>query len=236
MRAELMRAMTFCAAHRVATSPHESARRLHGHSFGVELRLEGPLDEQRGWLMDFGAIREAFAPCAEQLNHSYLNEIEGLETPDNPSLACWIFDRLKPGLPALERVHVTILGELRFAPRRLLEDARLRLPERVGFSLESAHRLPFAGEGHKCQRLHGHSFRVEVGAGDVARLAEPLRHIYDLLDHHYLNEIEGLENPTSENLAAWIWQTLRADVPDLSVVVVRESPECACVYRGQRAD
>ncbi|MBM3335672.1 6-pyruvoyl tetrahydropterin synthase family protein, partial [Candidatus Sumerlaeota bacterium] len=122
---------------------------------------------------------------------------------------------------------------------------------RLAFTLESAHRLPNAGSDHKCSRLHGHSFRIEVGASDLDRLRGPLRGIYDRLDHRYLNEIEGLENPTSENLACWIWRELERDVPrrtgqtgqmgrtgrrgqtGQTVVVVRESPETACVYRGE---
>lgn len=111
------------------------------------------------------------------------------------------------------------------------------------FTFEAAHALPTFPEGHKCRRLHGHSFRVElIVEGDVdARLgylvdfglikdaAEPLRH---QLDHHYLNEIEGLENPTSENLAAWIWSRLRPTLPLLAEIVVHETCTSRCHYRG----
>lgn len=232
---QLLRVMTFSAAHRVAASPREQARRLHGHNFSVELLLGGEMDRERGWLLDFGDIRKAFAPLAERLDHSYLNEIEGLGTSNIPALEEWIFDRLKLDLPALERVLVTIAGDLQFTPHPLSEDTRLGLTARVAFTLESAHRLPKVGESHKCSRLHGHSFRVEVGATDLDRLTPQLHRIHDQLDHRYLNEIEGLENPTSENLAIRIWRALSADVDDLSTVVVRESPESACIYRGPSA-
>ena len=84
------------------------------------------------------------------------------------------------------------------------------------FTIEAAHRLPNVPEGHKCARLHGHSFRVELHVGgepgadtgwvmDFADIKAAFRPLYDQLDHHYLNDIEGLENPTSERMAMWIW-------------------------------
>ena len=110
------------------------------------------------------------------------------------------------------------------------------------FSFEAAHRLPRVPEGHKCARLHGHSFRVEIHVrgpvdaelgwvldfGDLKAAFAPVR---DQLDHRYLNEVPGLENPTSENLAVWIWEALSPDLP-LSAVVIRETCTSGCVYRG----
>jgi len=111
------------------------------------------------------------------------------------------------------------------------------------FQIEAAHHLPNVPAGHKCARLHGHSFHIEVHvSGDVdehagwvmdfADLRAIFQPLYDQLDHHYLNEIEGLENPTSENLAKWIWQNLTADLPGLRKVVVQETCNAGCVYRG----
>jgi 6-pyruvoyltetrahydropterin/6-carboxytetrahydropterin synthase len=111
------------------------------------------------------------------------------------------------------------------------------------FSFEAAHRLPTFPEGHKCRRLHGHSFRVEVMVegevpargylidyGDIKAACEPLR---ERLDHYYLNEIEGLENPTAEMLARWIWDRLCEKLPQMSAVIVFETCESRCEYRGQ---
>jgi len=112
------------------------------------------------------------------------------------------------------------------------------------FTFEAAHRLPQVPADHKCARLHGHSFRTEVhvagpvGAetgwvmdfADVRAACEPVRLA---LDHRYLNEIEGLENPTSEVLAVWIWERLKPVLPQLWEVQVKETCTAGCVYRGE---
>lgn len=111
------------------------------------------------------------------------------------------------------------------------------------FTFEAAHRLPNVPEGHKCARLHGHSFMVriavdgELGAltgwvmdfGDIKTAFHP---IWKQLDHYYLNEIPGLENPTSENLAIWIWNKLKPELPQLSRIEIRETCTSGCVYSG----
>ena len=111
------------------------------------------------------------------------------------------------------------------------------------FTIEAAHRLPNVPKGHKCSRLHGHSFAIRlVVSGDApepqgwvmdfsdikARFAP----LYEQLDHHYLNDIPGLENPTSENRARWIWQQLKPQLPLLSAVEIKETCTSGCVYRG----
>jgi 6-pyruvoyltetrahydropterin/6-carboxytetrahydropterin synthase len=111
------------------------------------------------------------------------------------------------------------------------------------FTFEAAHLLPHAPEGHKCRRLHGHSFRVEVmvqgdvdpAAGwlmDYGEIKDRIAPIRLELDHYYLNEIPGLENPTSEMLAAWIWKRLKPRLPSLSRIVVHETCESRCEYEG----
>jgi 6-pyruvoyltetrahydropterin/6-carboxytetrahydropterin synthase len=111
------------------------------------------------------------------------------------------------------------------------------------FQFEAAHRLPRVPEGHKCGRLHGHSFKIQVEiAGEVdpetgwlldyADIADAFRPLHETLDHRYLNEIEGLENPTSEVLAAWIWQRLISSLPQLARVTVQETCSARCVFEG----
>ncbi|MBK6848947.1 MAG: 6-carboxytetrahydropterin synthase QueD [Proteobacteria bacterium] len=112
------------------------------------------------------------------------------------------------------------------------------------FTIEAAHRLPQVPAGHKCARLHGHSFRIALhvrGAVDettgwvmdFAELNQAFAPLHEQLDHRLLNEVEGLENPTSEQLARWIWQRLKPALPGLSQIVLRETCTAGCVYRGE---
>jgi 6-pyruvoyltetrahydropterin/6-carboxytetrahydropterin synthase len=111
------------------------------------------------------------------------------------------------------------------------------------FTFESAHRLPHVPEGHKCGRLHGHSFRVAIYLeGDVdphtgwirdfSEIKAIFKPLYERLDHNYLNDIPGLENPTSENMAKWIWNELKPLLPELSAIRIHETCTSGCVYRG----
>ena len=111
------------------------------------------------------------------------------------------------------------------------------------FCFEAAHDLPTFPLDHKCRRLHGHSFRFDVivagevdpakgyliDYGDIKSAADPL---LKRLDHYYLNEVEDLANPTSENIAKWIWDRLKLSLPQLAAVIVHETCTSACEYRG----
>ncbi|TFV95408.1 6-carboxytetrahydropterin synthase QueD [Orlajensenia leifsoniae] len=112
------------------------------------------------------------------------------------------------------------------------------------FSFESAHYLPNVPDGHKCGRMHGHSYTVEVQVAgnvgdksgfvqDFGDLSVAFAPVQEQLDHHLLNEIEGLENPTSEHLARWIWLRLVDELPLLSAIVVSETLRSTCTYRGE---
>ena len=112
------------------------------------------------------------------------------------------------------------------------------------YRFEAAHRLPRLPPTHKCSRLHGHSFRFSIALegevdertgflidfGDVDTIVQPF---VEQLDHFFLNEVEGLENPTSEVLAGWIWRKVRPKLPILKSVTVAETCNSRCVYRGE---
>ena len=111
------------------------------------------------------------------------------------------------------------------------------------FTIEAAHRLPNVPAGHKCGRLHGHSFRIQIHVCgpvdpamgwviDFAEIKSAFKPVEEAIDHRFLNDVPGLENPTSENLARWIWEQLSPALPLLSKVVVRETCTTGCVYEG----
>ena len=125
----------------------------------------------------------------------------------------------------------------------MLEHARMRARLERCYRFEAAHYLPKVPSGHKCARMHGHSYAIEVTIEgevdpergwvvDFAEIDEHALPLMRLLDHQVLNEIEGLGNPTSELLAVWWWQRLRPSLPGLVEVVVSETPTSRCVYRG----
>ena len=114
---------------------------------------------------------------------------------------------------------------------------------RKSFTIEAAHRLPNVPPGHKCARLHGHSFNVEIAVGgpidphmgwivDYADIKAAFQPLFEQLDHNYLNDIPGLENPTSELIALWIWERLQPGLHNLTAVIVHETCTTTCEYRG----
>lgn len=112
------------------------------------------------------------------------------------------------------------------------------------FKFDAAHRLPNVEPGHKCSKIHGHSYTVEIHLrglvdpqsgwlidfDDIEKAFKPL---HDQLDHKYLNNIDGLDNPTSENVAKWIWKNIHSALPQINKVILRESPESGCIYQGE---
>jgi len=111
------------------------------------------------------------------------------------------------------------------------------------FTFDAAHLLPNVPRGHKCGRLHGHSFRIQVHVSgdldpvlgwvmDFADLKAVVKPVIARLDHYYLNDIPGLENPTSEVIARWLWLALKPTLPPLCKIVVMETCTSGCVYTG----
>ena len=112
------------------------------------------------------------------------------------------------------------------------------------FQVEAAHRLPNLPATHKCARLHGHSFRIELHLKgpldptlgwvmDFAEVKDAFQPLFDQLDHRYLNEVAGLENPTSEVLARWVWERMKPKLPLLAKVVVGETCTSGCEFNGE---
>ena len=111
------------------------------------------------------------------------------------------------------------------------------------FTFEAAQTLPRVPEGPKCRRPHGHSFKIEISVEgkvrdetgwvyDHAEISKAMKPLIAQLDHSYLNEIAGLENPTIENMAAWFWNQLASQLPGLCEIVIHETATARCIYRG----
>jgi len=112
------------------------------------------------------------------------------------------------------------------------------------FRFEAAHDLPCFPPGHKCRRLHGHSFRFDVivqgevdpkigyliDYSDIKQICDP---IVKQLDHYYLNDIPGLSISTSEMIAVWLWNKIKPELAMLDEIVVYETCTSACHYRGK---
>ncbi|MEN8694597.1 MAG: 6-carboxytetrahydropterin synthase QueD [Akkermansiaceae bacterium] len=112
------------------------------------------------------------------------------------------------------------------------------------FRFEAAHTLPSLPEDHKCRQMHGHSFKVEIHIeGEVdetvgwvydhKRISQAMNPLLEMMDHSYLNDIEGLESPTIEIMAAWFWRKLENDLPGLAEIVIYETPTARCSFKGE---
>jgi len=232
VRVDLIKTYTFEAAH---SSPKEDApqSRVHGHSYVVELLVSGEVDSELGWLMDYSDISDRFAPLQDLLDHRYLDDVAGLEVPTLHGIQKWIYERLAPDLPGLAAVHVCIAGDCAFRPCEVPRNTAYDLPAALRFTFEAAHYLPAVPVTHKCRRLHGHSFRVDVAADDLDALRPHLEDIYGALSYRCLNDVRGIDNPTSEQVSKWIWDFLAPRTEDLRAVTVAETCTARCIYRGE---
>ncbi len=227
-------AAPFEAARRVSILPggHRS-RRLHGHSFLARVRAELPTNWAPFPGGETGALKEAFDRCVATLDYRDLNE--HLPVPTDENLARWVRECVEA--PGIESVGIQSTRD---------QGADLDRAEHVHvwrrFRFEAAHRLPNVPEGHKCGRMHGHGFEVilhadqDLGSGDMGvdfdHLGDIWAPLHAALDYACLNDMEGLENPTSEMLSAWLWKRLKPALPALSWITVYETATAGCHYDG----
>jgi 6-pyruvoyltetrahydropterin/6-carboxytetrahydropterin synthase len=227
-------AAPFEAARQVAVLPdgHRS-RCLHGHSFHARIRAALPAD----WAPFPGAetetLEEKLTHCVHRLDYRFLNEHIAIPTDEN--IARWIRRHLD--VPGLETVGVLSTAHEGADVDR---DGHVHIWRR--FRIESAHQLPNVHPGHKCGRMHGHGFEIilhadqDLGQRDMGvdfdYLEKCWAPIHGELHHACLNDIPGLENPTSEIIAGWIWQRLKPQVPELSWVTVYETASAGCSHDG----
>lgn len=247
MRGTLLHVATarFDAARSVAClADGHRCRRLHGHGFVLRVAAELPA----AWAPEPGGELAALAGCAARaaadLDYRFLNE--WLAHPTDEELARWLWRRLERQGVAERSVHGLRSVAVESTPDEgveLLAGGRVRVRRRATFS--AAHRLPRVPEGHPCGRLHGHDFVItlEVEAElppaapiaiDYQRLAEAWEPLGRQLEGRLLNELPGLDNPTSEVLARWLWDRLRPELPELTAVIVAETCTAGCRWDGAR--
>lgn len=232
----------------IATVPFESAcqidildsyhraAHLHGHSYKASIRV--PLENSAVLMEPAGFLREHLKKIIEPLNYSLLNQHLAIPTDEN--LTRWI--RKKTDLSGIDRIGIQSTND---SGADLDNSGDAHIWRRYRF--EAAHQLPKVADGHPCGRMHGHGFEVilhasqsllQAGAeADMGVAFEQIdsywQPIHEQLDYACLNDIKGLENPTSEVLANWIWQQLKPCFRELSWVTVYETHTSGCNYNGQ---
>ncbi len=213
--------------------PANPALRLHGHSFQARIRAALPA----GWRSFPGgeadALKAHFQACLQPLDYEFLNH--HLPNPSDERLVRWIASHLD--VPGLSLTGITSKPD-----QGVDLDARQRAHVWRRYRFEAAHQLPNVPAGHQCGRMHGHGFDVilhverdphqQESEADYSLLDQAWQDIFTLLDHACLNDIQGLENPTSEVLAAWMWRRLVNRVPALSCVTVYETATAGCHFNG----
>jgi 6-pyruvoyltetrahydropterin/6-carboxytetrahydropterin synthase len=229
-------AVGFEAARNVDILPtgHRS-RRVHGHSFMSKVRASLPSTEVRFPGAEVGVLRHLLASAVAPLDYEMLNA--KVRTPTDENIARWIRDRI-----ALPEIHS--LGVQSTMDEGVDLDGNDRAHIWRRYSFQAAHRLPNVPHGHKCGRMHGHGFEVIIHATqDLA--SKEMGVDYDQIDTFWapifaelncacLNDIEGLENPTSELIASWIWNRLKSSFPELTWVTVYETATCGAHFDGMR--
>jgi len=209
------------------------ARGLHGHSYVAKLRCDSSIGFNDHF-QSLSQIVNLLGTVTDRLNYSFLNETINIPTDEN--IARWVLseldvegvDRLGVQSTPCEGVDIDLNGEAHVWKK---------------FQFESAHFLPNVPVGHKCGRMHGHGFQVLLHTRNAIedrnygieyeRLSECWKGLHDQLHRRCLNDIEGLENPTSELIAEWIWRQVKSEVPELSWVTVYETASSGAHYDGE---
>ncbi len=226
----------FEAARRVDILPEgHRCRRMHGHGFLATVYSSTRDDWARYPGGEVEELTRQLAQVVAHLTYGVLND--HIAHPTDENIARWIRQRLD--VPAIERVAVQST-----ANQGVVVDSRDHAHVWRRYRFQAAHRLPHVPAGHKCGRMHGHGFEAIVHADqDIADT--DLSVDYDLLDelwapsasmveYRCLNDVAGLENPTSELISSWLWQRLEPALPQLSWMTVYETASCGATFDGER--
>lgn len=207
---------------------------LHGHGFIASVRAHVPVD----WAAFQGSgphdLQDRLGQCVNRLDYGLLNDV--MDSPTDETVASWIAQRID--VPGVERVAV------QSTPNQgsYIAAGGSRVHTWRRYTFRAAHRLPYVPVGHKCGRLHGHGFAIVVhtvrnlsdpgpGYDEIDALWAPLQ---SALNFRCLNDLPGLDNPTSEILSSWVWDRLKPSCPSLSAVTVFETGSCGATFEGTR--
>jgi len=228
-------AVGFEAARKVTLLPEgHRSRREHGHSFVAKVRADATSNPGFPSGSEVSALQERLALAVKPLDYQNLNNL--LDQPTDENLARWIGGKIDlPGIKSIGLQSTVDEGV------DLDADNRVHVWRRYRF--EAAHRLPNVPPGHKCGRMHGHGFEVilhsyqDLRTGSIGIDFDHLDAVWHPIqmqfNHMCLNDIEGLENPTSELIASWIWRQLKPALPELSWVTVYETASCGANFDGE---
>jgi len=225
----------------IATREFNSARRitepvrpeflnnLHGHSFKAKIRWESDNYD------DYSEGDQKLAKYLAEINYSYLNKV--INNPTDLNIAKWLADKeyssqkLELGVQSTDNQGVDMIVDGQYYAWK-------------AYWIHAAHQLPYVPDGHKCKNMHGHNFKICVylkGSIDDSNMCQKYHWKIDLawkkleniLNYSCLNQISGLENPTSEILARWVWRKIALDLENLDRVIVFETATSGAVYDGE---
>lgn len=231
MATEFYKSFAFEAARQLGQMPKKYASPcIHGHSFLLNVRQWSEIEDES---VVFSHMDSSFSPLIHQMNYGFLNQKLGMKEPSNFQILQWI-SLQKPEASIKNWTLQSIAGQ-----ECRLQSSGLKTMM-WSTTLHAAHFLPHVPLGHKCKNLHGHNFHINlhwnVDSDWEALEAESMTFIvqpfFASLNHRLLNEISGLENPTSEIFCAWIWQQLMPLIPSLTEITVYETRTAGCTYGG----
>ena len=226
----------FDAARSVKILPKDhKSRNLHGHSFWASILINSDTIATLNGLEHLN-LKKKLVEITNQLDYSHLNET--LDIPTDENLAKWIRINSQNSLSDIS----TVIGLQSTKDQGIHLEKNDDVHVWKRFQFEAAHKLPNVSKGHKCGRMHGHSFQVivhtntQLSSNNLSINYEKLDALWspidELLNYNCLNLIKGLDNPTSEMLAQWIWEKLIYKLPNLSCVSVYETASCGAHFDG----
>lgn len=228
------RRYSFESAHQLPNVPSgHKCGRLHGHSFEIIIHADQDLGTQ-ALGVDFDHLDRLWAPIHEELDHTCLNDVPGLQNPTSELISSWVWKRLKPQLPELSWVTVYETA----ACGANFDGVRYRIWKEM--TMDSAIRLSNAPPGDKRRRIHGHTFTLRlhldapldevmgwtIDFGDVKEVFNP---VFKKLDHHPLYELPQLSDNDTASLVYWIQEQSANQLPHLDRIDLYETRGCGVI-------